>query len=183
MFASQSSLLIALLALSLAACNKKDGDLIGSEGESGIGNTPRTAVPQSMVGLWFTGTIGFTNFYNPTNGQWTSGRGLGMFYKLNADGSFEYGWQGQITNYGCTTSGMVFKKGTVTVSDSVVTLYDTYGRAKGEYTCTPASNFDRPDPLKVYQLIVKPSVDELGKPIMLIRGSENEYIPYKKLEG
>ena len=173
---------LAVSSIAIVGCSKKEGDPTSSEDGNGFGNTPRTPVPQELVGTWFSGTIGLTNFYNPSNGQWTSGRGFGMFYKLNSDGTYEYGWQGQVTYYGCTTAGLVFKKGTVVVSDSMLTLHSTYGRARGEYTCTPSSNFDRPEPPSTSSIIVQRGQDEQGNPILFIRPSNGEYMQYKRLE-
>lgn len=174
--------MLTVLTIAIVGCGNKDGDPTGADGGIGGGNTPRTQVPQHLVGMWFSGTIGLTNFYNPSNGQWTSGRGFGMFYKLNPDGTYEYGWQGQVTYYGCTTAGLVFKKGTVVVSDSVLTLYSTFGRAKGEYTCTPASNFDRPEPASTTRIVIQRAQDEQGNPIAFIRPVDGEYMQYKRLE-
>lgn len=175
-----NSLLIAMLALSIG-CSKTDDNPAGPDGD-GVSNTPRTPVQQELIGQWHVGTIGLTNFYNTTTGQWTGGRGLGMFYKLNADGTFEYGWHGQVTNYGCATRGMVFRRGTVVVNDSTLTMYDNYGRAMGEYTCAPSSNFDRPDPLLVRTVVFRRSTDDQGNPVLLIRPTDGEYLTYKKLE-
>jgi hypothetical protein len=178
---SLKPMLTAVLALTLIiGCGKKDDTLAGPDG--GGMTTPRTPVQQELIGQWYVGTIGLTNFYNTTNGQWTSGRGLGMFYKLNGDGTFEYGWHGQVTNYGCTTRGMVFRRGTVVVGDSTLVMYDNYGRAMGEYTCSPASNFDRPDPLLTRTFVFRRTTDEQEKPALMIRATDGEYLSYKLLE-
>ena len=173
--------LILALSLIVLGCSKDGNTTTGPDGGGNV-NTPSTPVPDELIGTWFTGTIGFTNFYNPTTGSWNNSRGLGMFYTLNANGTFEYGWSGEIYNYGCSTKGMIYRRGTVVVSDSVVTLYDNDGRARGEYTCAPASNFDRPDPLKVRPIIVSRSQDELGNPVLLIRGENEAFVPYKRIE-
>ncbi|MBI5470952.1 MAG: hypothetical protein HY961_01260 [Ignavibacteriae bacterium] len=173
---------LTVAAVGIIGCSKNESDPMNPDGEGGFGNTPSTPVPQEMVGMWYAGTIGLTNFYNPGTGQWTSGRGLGMFYKLYANGTYEYGWQGQVTNYNCTTSGLVYKRGTVVVGDSVLTLHSTYGRAKGEYTCSPASNFDRPEPPSTSTIIVRRGQDEQGNPVMFIRMTTGDYVQYKLLE-
>lgn len=132
--------------LSLAACKKDDA--LSGDGD-GISNTPRTAVPAELTGMWYSGTIGLINFYNPSTGQWANGRGMGQFYVFNADGTFEFGWQANLNNYGCSTIGMRYLRGTVVVEGNTLTLYDNTGRAKGEYTCAPSSNFDRPESLGI----------------------------------
>jgi hypothetical protein len=168
------------IAFVLGGCKKDETNPNGPDGSDM--NTPRTPVAQELVGQWHVGTIGFTNFYNPSNGQWASGRGLGMFYSLNADGTFEYGWHGQVTNYNCVTRGMIYRKGTVVVSDSTLTMYDNYGRAMGEYTCAPSSNFDRPDPLMTRTVVFKRSTDEQGNSVLMIRPTDGEYLMYKKID-
>ncbi len=169
---------LLLSTVLLGAC-KKDDSLAGSDG---TGNSPRTPVPQELTGTWFAGTIGLINFYNPATGQWSNGRGLGEFYKFNADGTFEYGWQANFNNYGCTTTGMRYLKGTVVVEGSKLTLYDTYGRARGEYSCAPSSNFDRPEQLRVYSIFTQTGTDELGRPVLQLRTGDNGFVSYRRLE-
>jgi hypothetical protein len=176
--------LIAAISLSLAllaGCNKKESSPV-EPGQTTGGTTPSTPIPQEMTGTWYAGTIGFTNFYNPSTGSWNNSRGLGMFYTLNANGTFEYGWLGELYNYECLTRGWIYRRGTVVLHDSVVVLYDNYGRARGEYSCTPMSNFDRPDPLKVRTLVFLRAHNEQGSPMLLIRGENEEFVPYNKVE-
>jgi hypothetical protein len=172
--------LLFFAAFVLGGCNKDGANPYGPDGSDM--NTPRTPVQQELVGIWSVGTIGYTSFYNTTNGQWTSGRGLGMFYKFSADGTFEYGWHGQVTNYGCTTRGMISRRGTVVVGDSTLTMYDNFGRAMGESNCSPSSNFDRPDPLQTRTVICQRATDDNGNPVLMIRPTDGKYLMYKKID-
>jgi hypothetical protein len=172
---------LAAAVFLLAGCSKKDNAPVAPE-QTPTGQTPSTPIPAEMTGTWYAGTIGFTNFYNQSTGTWNNSRGLGMFYTLNANGTFEFGWLGEFYNYECLTRGWIYRRGTVVLNDTTVVLYDNFGRARGEYTCTPRSNFDRPDPLKVRTLTVLRAHDEQGRPVLLIRGENEEFVPYKKME-
>jgi hypothetical protein len=98
-----------------------------------------------------------------------------MFYTLNADGTFEFGWQVYANTYGCATRGMVYRRGTATIADSVITLYDNFARVSGQDNCVASSNYDRPRELGTETIILRRAVDEYGNQGMEIRNPDNGY--------
>jgi hypothetical protein len=125
--------LVALgLSLTLAAC-----------GTLGYANTPQTSVPSELSGEWLLGTVSSVDFYNPNTGTWGNPSGSGLFYKLNRDGTFNYGFREHVTNQSCETDLFIFKKGTVAVKGATFTLYPTSGQ-KHYQDCTGSSSEDRP---------------------------------------
>jgi hypothetical protein len=171
----RSSIVLALALTVLVGCSKKEDSPIDVNGNP-VGNTPRRPIPAEYAGTWYTGSVSPTNFYDPsTGGNWQNGYGSGMFYKLNADGTFEFGWQTYASTYGCTTRGMVYRRGTATVQDSVITLYDNFAHVSGKDNCVASSNYDRAIELKTETIILQRSVDEYGNRGILIRNPENNY--------
>ncbi len=61
----------ALSLLLLAACS---------------GGTPRTPVPNELVGAWYNGTVSDINFVDWSVGSWDNGGGTGNMYRFSPDG-------------------------------------------------------------------------------------------------
>jgi hypothetical protein len=159
--------LLAVLPLAaLAAC--------GSSSLDGGGDSPRTAVPPELVGEWHTGTVSSSGFYDPSSGSFSDAASSGIFYKLNADGTFTYGFLEHSSLYGCSIDFFVYKQGTVTVQGTSFTLHPTSGSMKYLAPCQPSLNEERklkpaelgPDPY-TYQV----GVDQYGSLLQLTTGS------------
>ena len=172
--ATQLSATIAVALLFAIGCSKKDSGPLDASGNP-IGNTPRTTIPAQYVGTWIAGTVSPTNFYNGNGGNWQNAYGNGMFYTLQADGTFEFGWQAYANSYGCSTRGMVYRRGTAAASDSTINLYDNVARASGTDNCAPSGNYNRSIELKTETIILRPATDEYGNQGMLIRNPDNNY--------
>jgi len=168
-----ASVTIALVLI--VGCSKKDNGPTDANGNP-VGNTPRTPIPAQYAGTWISGSVSPTNFYDgTTGGSWQNAYGSGMFYSLNLDGTFEFGWQAYANVYGCATRGMVFRRGTATVSDSVITLYDNYAHSSGTDNCAPSGNYSRSIELQRETIILQRGTDEYGNQGMYIRGPETSY--------
>lgn len=164
---------VTLVLVLIVGCKKDNGNPAGPD--EGAASTPRTPVPSKYVGTWYNGAVSLSNFYNSTSGTWTNAGGSGSFYRFFENGTFEFGWQMQASLYGCTTIGMVYRRGTVAVQDSVLVLYDQYARAMGQDNCNAASNYDRPGTITTETLIVQPGRDEWGNPGLFMRGPNTGY--------
>ncbi len=166
-------LMLGMVAILFAACQKGSNNPV-SPGNA-IGSTPRTEVPGELVGTWYNGSVSLTNFFNPTTGEWSNAVGNGSFYRFYQNGTFEFGWQMHVSLYGCTNTGMVYRRGTVVVQDSVLVLYDQYARVMGQDNCNPSKNYEKPGTISTETLVVQPGVDEWGNPGLLLRGPETSY--------
>ena len=161
---------ILLLALS-AACAAAYAAAPDGEVPNSVGQTPHTGVPQELVGTWINGAVSATNFYNPATGSWSNGHGTGLFYRFNADGTFEYGWQEYANSYGCGERALVYKKGTVTVDAAThtVQVYPRSSVVRGESSCSASSNYEKPGPTAQETLIWDWAKDEYGHTYLLLR--------------
>jgi hypothetical protein len=112
-----ATLPVALCLTTLAACAAGDG----AAGPGG--GSPRTRVPDELVGSWYSGNVSPTEFVDPNTGHHLgNGYGKGLFYTFNADGTFEEGFQRFSNLYDCGTLTFIYVKGTVTVDESTSTL-------------------------------------------------------------
>jgi hypothetical protein len=76
-------------------------------------------VPAEIVGSWYAGGVSPTEFYNPNTGSWSgSSYGSGLFFTLNADGTFVRGFQMFSQLYGCGTLTFTYTKGTIVMDEA-----------------------------------------------------------------
>jgi hypothetical protein len=91
---------LALCIALLPACGSGDGP----SGPGDDGNSPRTAVPDELVGQWYSGNVSPTDYYNPNTGSWSgAGYGEGVLYKFTRDGHYEFAFQLTSRLYDCYT--------------------------------------------------------------------------------
>ncbi|HXE59019.1 MAG TPA: hypothetical protein VNK43_13545 [Gemmatimonadales bacterium] len=168
-FAAVGRSTTALALVLLAGC--------GGSGDPAGPSTPRTPVPQELVGGWITGSVAATNFHDPDTGAWQNGYGNGLFYRFTADGGFEYGWQAYAANGSCVDRAMVYKRGTVTVDIATRTVrtHPTYSRVHGENSCNPSYNYDKPGPTAVETLIWAWAEDQYGNVYLLLRSPTSDF--------
>jgi len=164
---------LGVFALMLGGCSNS-GDNPAAPGD-GMGATPQTPVPEELVGTWYAGTVSLTNFHNPSTGEWSNAVGSGQFYRFYRDGTFEFGWQMHTSLYGCTNIGMVYRRGTVAVQESVLVLYDRYARVMGQDGCNSTRNYNRAGTITTETLIAQPGSDEWGNPGVYLRGPDTGY--------
>lgn len=132
------------LAAALAACGG-GGSTFGG-GAIPVLDTPRTPMPATLAGRWFSGTISSIQFYSPTSGHWAPTNGTGFYFIINEDGGYEYGAVINSTVYNCSAQLRGVERGTAELDgDSFVThrhgrvtrMDNTCGRS-GESTLGPA---------------------------------------------
>jgi hypothetical protein len=133
-------------------------------------DTPRTDVPQALVGKWYSGTVSSVDFYDPGSGSWGDPSGNGLFLTLVADGTFSSGYGQQVTLYDCETSSFFYKAGTVTVTGTDLTLYPNSGSKHYLAICSPSLNEDRglnPDELNPIHQLYQLQTDDSGQPVLV----------------
>jgi hypothetical protein len=108
---------LALCLTLVAACGS--GDKAAGPGGDGDPNTPRTAVPDELVGQWYSGDVSPTDYYDPNTGSWSgSGYGEGLMYTFTRDGRYEFAFQLTSRLYDCYTLTQFYVRGTMTVDQS-----------------------------------------------------------------
>jgi len=140
--------------------------------DSDDNNTPRTSVPLDLVGEWQTGTVSSVNFYNPVTGVWGAPSGTGIFFKFTQDGYYEKGVLLQSSLYGHTMTFFAYNKGTLTIEDSVIITYPTYGRIKSTDNMVQENNYEKNDELKSETLIWAKGIDEYEVETLWLRYPE-----------
>jgi hypothetical protein len=164
---------LGVAAFLFAGCPKSDDNPLAPEG--GAGSTPQTAVPEEFVGTWYNGSVSLSNFYNSSTGEWTNAVGSGSFYRFFQDGTFEFGWQMHVSLYGCSNTGMVYRRGTVAARDSILVLYDRFSRVMGQDNCNASQNYEKAGTISTETLVIQPGRDEWGNPGLYIRGPNTTY--------
>lgn len=97
-------------------------------GDGGVElTTPRSELPEPLVGDWFTGTLSSIQYYDRDTGEWQDPSGEGFYYVFSPDGEYETGAIIDSTVSGChmrllgnefgtvTTDGPFADAGTLTV--------------------------------------------------------------------
>jgi hypothetical protein len=101
-------------------------------------------VPAELVGEWEKGSVSATRFYNPATGVFAAPSGSGFFYRIHADGSYEFGGLMQQTIYGCTMNAFSFKTGRVAVEGQTLVFSPKSGTFKMQDNCRASSNYEKP---------------------------------------
>jgi len=168
--------LLMIYTLLFMGCSKDPA----SPDDDGNKNTPRTAVPVYLTGDWQTGTISSIDFFNPVTGVFGPPSGVGMFFKFTQDGYYEKGVLLQSTLYGHTMTFFAYNKGTMTIEDSVIVLYPTYGRIKSEDNMVPENNYEKPDELDSETMLWENGTDDLGLETLWLRYPDSGYSAFHR---
>lgn len=155
--------LFLIFAVSFTSCKKSPTDPDDDD------RTPRTSVPAALVGEWQSGTVSSVNFYNPATGAWGTPSGTGMFFKFTPDGYYEKGVLLQSSLYGHTTTFFAYNKGTITVKDSVIVIYPTYGKIKSVDNMVAENNYEKDDQLESETMLWAKGFDEYGFETLWLR--------------
>ncbi len=132
-----------VVAAALAACGGGSPTL---GGEIPALDTPRSAMPATVAGRWFSGTISTIQYHSPIDGTSAPTNGSGFYFIIDADGGYEYGAVINSTVYNCTAQLRGVERGTAVLDgDSFVThrhgrvthMTNTCGRS-GDSTLGPA---------------------------------------------
>jgi hypothetical protein len=130
-------LLGMLTVLSSSSCKKDD------QAGTDPGNSPRTEVPDELVGAWENGTIDFTFWENYKEGQWAGRNAIptreAMVFSKNGDAKF-YRYEFAFGMY----EELIDCTGTVTFNgDGTFTFYPVKGRKRFFDTRHSPNNKDR----------------------------------------
>lgn len=130
-------LLGMLTVLSAVSCKKDDN------GGNNPGNTPRTEVPDEIVGAWEDGSLDFALWENYKQGYWAGRNAVpsreAMVFKKNGEAKF-YRYVSLFNFY----ETLVDCEGTVTFNgDGTFTFYPVKGRKRYYETRDPGRNYDR----------------------------------------
>ncbi|WP_027483658.1 hypothetical protein [Deinococcus pimensis] len=106
-------------------------------------DAPRTAVPAELVGKWSTTGTSGGGYYNPVSGTWTPGNGNGMWYQINADGTFVFSSYIESNMYGCNINFFKYHTGTVAVQGDRVVFTATNATQKFEDTCNASRSYEK----------------------------------------
>lgn len=166
-----ASTMYLMLALLTSGC-RKNPTTVAADNNDGP-DTPRTPVPGALVGAWYSGTVSDINFYNRTTGNFGSPSGTGIFLKLSAEGYYEKGVLLQSSLYNCSMTFFAYNSGTITIKDSIITLYPTYGRIKSLDNCVPENNYLKNDQLVTETIIAKLGEDDWGNETLWLRYPES----------
>lgn len=139
------------LTLLLAGCGGGGGG--GRPGGTSLAGSPRTEVPDEVVGTWNYGTVTGVDFYDPSTGRWAPSSGIGQSYTFKKDGEFVWGGVFQLSNYGCTTTLHKWQHGTVVFDGTTFTRHAVEGAFKAQDSCNAANNREetRIDPPSSFQ--------------------------------
>jgi hypothetical protein len=130
-------LLVASTVLGAASCQKGDDD-------PGRAQTPRTEVPDEIIGAWEHGTIDFVLWENYPEGRYAGRNAIpsreAMVFSKNGDAKF-YRYEFAFTMY----EELIDCTGTVTFNENgTFTFYPVSGRKRFFDTHHPENSRDRP---------------------------------------
>ena len=152
-------LLFSLLVtcLSLVSCSKDEEDAF-------IADTPRSEVPDELVGQWLNGTFSMSNWWTYDGTYAGNPYSSSRAFTLHKDGSAEFFQVIKTYNGSCATEAFSYFKGTVDFNNNTqsFTFYPQRGNFRGFYSCSGESNFDR-----------SPTKEEL-KPFTLYWNAESD---------
>jgi len=150
------STLVLLLATCLlfTACSKnKDGD------EVLIHDTPRTDVPDELVGKWLNGTFSMSNWWSYDGKQYGGNPySSSRAFNFSANGDAEFFQIIKTFNGSCSEEAFTYFKGTVEFNEAggYFTMHPQRGNFRGFYSCAANRNFNRSatrdelKPIKLY---------------------------------
>lgn len=143
-------------------------------------HTPRTQVPEELVGHWHTGNVTRLGFYDPTGGNFSESGENGSFLNFGNEGFFEAGGIMRSSWHGCAREVYSFKKGTVTVLGNTVTLYPHMTALKKSDSCIAKNNYEGAGTLEQERFQFNVSVDGLGNTILVRLGSDGQMMIYAR---
>lgn len=163
-------LMIVLLAF---ACSKSGKDDIT------IPDTPRSEVPDALVGNWLSGTFAMSDWWSYDGSQYEGNPySQSVAFKFLKNGDAEFFLALASFDGACRTEAFTYLKGTVKFDEAnhSFTLYPQQGNYRGFYSCSPSRNFDRPaqkSELNASVFYYTIETDTNGKEWMVIRFTDD----------
>ncbi len=127
---------LCLLALTLFSC-AKPADAI----DPALQSPP----PAGIAGNWLYGRFSPTSFWGTDGSYQGAANEQAMAFSFGSNGTYEMYVMNVVTSYSCRTGAYTYMKGKVKFneSDHSITMTPVQGNYRGEYGCTPNSNFKR----------------------------------------
>lgn len=139
-----------------------------------------TAVPQELVGKWFSGSVSLLQDVDKVTGVIRTASGSSIGYEINSDGTFQYIGLIKSTMYNCTTSLFNHKKGKFKIQGSKITFTPSKDYWRTDYSCSPNSNKEQNKALKdeTYTYAIK--TDDRGVEHLALTGEDGKEITYPR---
>jgi hypothetical protein len=125
-----------LLAFSLFACNKTADSI-----DPALQSPP----PAGVGGNWLYGRFSPSSFWGTDGSYQGAANEQALAFSFGPNGTYDMYVMNVTTSYGCRTGSYTYMKGKVKFneSDHSITMTPAQGTYRGEYGCTPSSNFKR----------------------------------------
>lgn len=142
--------------------------------------TPVATLPAQLVGVWFSGVIPPTDFYDPVTGAWRDTNGLGQMYTFNTDGSFVYAGFLRLQNGTCRSEVSTFKQGVAQAGVDTLTLTPQIAKTRTVIVCGSNSDTTTDGPFDPYTIGWRQADDERGRPQLFLQEGETTKEYYKQ---
>jgi len=102
-------------------------------------NYARSGMAASLVGVWKSATLTPQGFYDATNDQFDLNSPMGMWFRFNADATYEFGEHNQTPpdDSGCVSEFWIYQKGTITVNGGQIAVAPKTGTLRLMNQCNP----------------------------------------------
>lgn len=160
--------------------------------DGGTGNTPRSAVPENLVGYWLTGSTSIGNFWGYDGGFKGAGYEIATGYMFYKDGRAKQYFYYTSTSYYCRTQVLGYREGTVVfdTKNNTFQFYATDGNYRNYNSCgksqSPGYGEKKPYaekdlyPNKKFAYDNWSLVNENGKTIWRIKMEDGSNMDYEK---
>src|SRR4051812_13587248 len=96
-----------LIPVFLLSCKKQDKEEM----------TPRSEVPDEMVGQWLYGNFSMSDFWRYDGSYVGNAFELAVAFNFTQDGHYEFYFASTARDYACQTQAFTYSKGTVVFND------------------------------------------------------------------
>lgn len=102
-------------------------------------NYARSGMANSLVGVWKSATLTPQGFYDAASDQFDLSSPMGMWFRFNADATYEFGEHNQTPpdDSGCVSEFWIYQKGTITVNGGQITVAPQTGTLRLMNQCNP----------------------------------------------
>lgn len=106
--------------------------LAAGEKEKKAAANSNAAVPAALVGVWQSGSLASTDFYNASTQQWSEPSGRGIFLIVQANGEYRFGAGEQITSL----DYFLYQEGSAAINGTEIVLAPKMGSEYTNDLCT-----------------------------------------------